>query len=106
MVNRDVIPYSNSQKEILSLEAVLPRTVNVIICSVLYPASNRIEILQKTIERIFSTWPILSSARSSNGMGLYIPEERNDYAHGALISIPRGLHCVGTSPGRVFVRRE
>ena len=81
MVNRDVIPYSNSQKEILSLEAVLPRTVNVIICSVLYPASNRIEILQKTIERIFSTWPILSSARSSNGMGLYIPEERNDYAH-------------------------
>lgn len=78
MLNRNAIPYSNSQKEILAMEAALPRTVNIITCSVLYPTSGQIEIMLKTIEQIYATWPILSSVRCSDGAGLYIPEVRND----------------------------
>ena len=77
MEKRRSIPYSNSQKEILALEAALPGTVNVITCSALYPAAKQTELLRETIDRVFSAWPILSAIRDS-GTGLSISENHRD----------------------------
>lgn len=78
MTNRSVIPYSNSQKEILALETALSGTVNVIACSVLYPVSDRPGILQETVTQLFYAYPLLRAVCSQDGAGLYI-SEKNDF---------------------------
>ena len=99
MEKQNTIHFSNSQKDVMSLETVCPGTVNLITCSVLYPAADQPKLLEAVVEQIFSKWTILSAKCNSDSTGLNIDKIRTDISIAVTFSCKREFETWAQNQG-------